>query len=54
MDSGSSGSFVDTDVCKKLGIKFTGKANKVTMASTTQAARIHGEVKVNLKVADET
>jgi len=54
MDSGSSGSFADTKVCKKLGIKYIGKANEVTMASTTQAVRIHGEVKENLKVADET
>jgi len=54
MNSRSSGSFVDTDVCKKLGIKYTGKANEVTMVPTTQAVRFHVEFKVNLKIANET
>ena len=50
MDTGSSESYIDYRLLKKLKLSLEGEPSAITMASTSHAVQVKGVVLVNLKV----
>ena len=50
MDTGSSDSYIDASLCKKLDLIVRGNPSTISMASNSHSVKVNGNVNVDLNV----